>query len=181
MPFMNIYIEGKFDISFAGLGQLFAWASLATAVALMVQPVLADRFGKVKSVVLVQGASLPFLLILGYSGWFPLVVAALFVRGALMNMGNPIFTAYSMERIPERERATFSAMTSSTWSLGWAAGSWTSGALRNVLGFTTGFNLLFAFMVVLYATSMVLMWIWFVRGESGARRNVVEEVGAPAA
>jgi MFS family permease len=181
MPFMNIYIEGKFDVSFAGLGQLFAWTSLATAVALMVQPLLADRFGKVKSVVLVQGASLPFLLILGFSGWFPLVVIALFVRGALMNMGNPIFTAYSMERIPERERATFSAMTSSTWSLGWAVGSWTSGALRDILGFATGFNLLFSFMVVLYSTSMVLLWIWFVRDESAIGNKPVEEHGVQAA
>lgn len=182
MPFMNIYIEGKFHVSFAGLGQLFAWTSLATAVALMVQPLLADRFGKVKSVVLVQGASLPFLIILGYSGWFPLVVIALFVRGALMNMGNPIFTAFSMERIPERERATFSAFTSSTWSLGWAAGSWASGALRDVLGFTAGFNLLFGFMLVFYSTSMILMWVWFVRDESRARQQpVIEEPGAQAA
>ena len=181
MPFMNIYIEGKFHIDFAGLGQLFAWASLATAVALMVQPLLADKFGKVKSVVLVQGASLPFLVILGFSDLFPLVVAALFVRGALMNMGNPIFTAYTMERIPERERATFSAMTASTWSLGWAAGSWASGALREALGFTAGFNLLFTFMLVFYATSMVLMWVWFVRPEAEERRRVVEEHGAQAA
>jgi MFS family permease len=181
MPFMNIYIEGKFHVTFAALGQLFAWTSLATAVALMVQPLLADRFGKVKSVVLVQGASLPFLVVLGFSDIFPLVVTALFVRGALMNMGNPIFTAYSMERVPERERATFSAMTSSTWSLGWAAGSWTSGALRDLLGFAPGFNLLFSFMLVFYATSMVLMWLWFVRDESAARRKVVEEHGAQAA
>jgi MFS family permease len=181
MPFMNIYIEGKFQIDFAGLGQLFAWASLATAVALLVQPILADRFGKVKSVVLVQGASLPFLVILGFSDLFPLVVAALFVRGALMNMGNPIFTAYTMERIPERERATFSAMTASTWSLGWASGSWASGALRDVLGFAAGFNLLFMLMLVLYATSMVLMWVWFVRPEAEERRQVVEEHGAQAA
>jgi MFS family permease len=181
MPFMNIYIEGKFHITFAELGQLFAWTSLATAVALMVQPLLADRFGKVKSVVLVQGASLPFLVVLGFSDIFPLVVTALFVRGALMNMGNPIFTAYSMERVPERERATFSAMTSSTWSLGWAAGSWTSGALRDLLGFASGFNLMFSFMLVFYATSMVLMWLWFVRDESAERRKVVEEHGAQAA
>ncbi|HET9494328.1 MAG TPA: MFS transporter [Chloroflexia bacterium] len=181
MPFMNIYIEGKFNIDFAGLGQLFAWTSLATAVALMVQPVLADKFGKVKSVVLVQGASLPFLVMLGFSGFFPLVVVAMFVRGALMNMGNPIFTAYSMERIPERERATFSAMTASLWSLGWAGGSWASGALRDAVGFTTGFNLLFGMMLVFYATSMVLMWVWFVRPEARARREVVEERGAQAA
>ncbi|MEO8284929.1 MAG: MFS transporter [Chloroflexota bacterium] len=169
IPFVNIYIERKFNIDFEGLGQLFAWTSIATAVALMVQPLLAEKFGKVKSVVLVQGASLPFLLVLGYSTMFPLVASALFVRGALMNMGNPIFSAYSMERIPARERATFSSLTSSTWALGWAVGAWFSGAIRDVLGFFEGFNVLFALMTALYGASMVLMWVWFVREESSQR------------
>jgi MFS family permease len=175
MPFMNLYIEQKFGSSFEELGQLFAWTSIATAVALMVQPILADKFGKVKSVVLVQGASLPFLIVLGYSTSFPLVVLALFVRGALMNMGNPIFSAYSMERIPPREHATFSSLTTSMWALGWAAGSWFSGTIRDAIGFLPGFNILFALMALLYATSMVLLWVWFVREESARRKLVMAE------
>ncbi len=175
IPFINLYINFKFGVNFDGLGQLFAWTSIATAVALMVQPLLADRFGKVKSVVLVQGASLPFLLLLGYSAYFPLVAVALFVRGALMNMGNPIFSAYSMERVPERERATFSSMSASTWSLGWAGGSWFSGSIRDALGAMTGFNVLFALMAILYASSMVMMWIWFVREETARRSSARPE------
>ncbi|HEX8227713.1 MAG TPA: MFS transporter [Chloroflexia bacterium] len=170
IPFMNVYIERKFNVSFEQLGQIFAWTAIATAAALMIQPVLAGRMGKVKSVVLVQGLSLPFLLVLGYSQFFPLVVAALFVRGALMNMGNPVFSAYSMERIPERERATFSSLTSSTWSLGWATGSWFSGTLRDAIGFEQGFNVLWGIMALLYATSMILMWTWFSAHETRQRQ-----------
>lgn len=171
MPFMNIYVEQKFNVDFQGLGQIFAWSAVATAVALMVQPALAGKMGKVKSVVLVQGLSLPFLLVLGYASFFPLVVASLFVRAALMNMGNPVFTAYSMERIPERERATFSSISSSMWSLGWASGAWFSGALRGAIGFAQGFNVLFAIMAVLYASSMVLTWVWFVGQETRQLRE----------
>ncbi|HVG00869.1 MAG TPA: MFS transporter [Chloroflexia bacterium] len=166
IPFMNVYIERKFNVSFENLGQIFAWTAIATAAALMVQPVLAGKMGKVKSVVLVQGLSLPFLLVLGYAQFFPLVVAALFVRGALMNMGNPVFSAYSMERVPDRERATFTSLTSSTWALGWATGSWLSGTLRDAIGFFEGFNVLWAIMAVLYATSMLLMWFWFAGHEA---------------
>lgn len=166
IPFMNVYIERKFNVSFENLGQIFAWTAIATAAALMVQPVLAGKMGKVKSVVLVQGLSLPFLLVLGYAQFFPLVVAALFVRGALMNMGNPVFSAYSMERVPDRERATFTSLTSSTWALGWASGSWFSGTLRDALGFFEGFNVLWAIMAVLYASSMLLMWFWFAGHEA---------------
>lgn len=174
MPFMNVYIEHKFSVDFQGLGQIFAWSALGTAAALMVQPVLAGKVGKVKSVVLVQASSLPFLLVLGYMPFFPLVVVALFVRAALMNMGNPVFAAYSMERIPERERATFSSLSASTWSLGWAAGSWFSGALRGAIGFAQGFNVLFGLMALLYATSTVLMWVWFV-GQENKQRGEAEK------
>ena len=31
IPFLNVYIEGKFDVNYASLGNLFAWTSLATA------------------------------------------------------------------------------------------------------------------------------------------------------
>lgn len=175
MPFMNIYIERKFNLSFESLGQIFAWTAIATAVAMLVQPIIAERFGKVKSVVIVQGASLPFLMVLGYVEFFPLVAAALFVRAALMNMGNPVFSAYSMGRIPERERATFASLSASTWSLGWACGSWFSGTLRGMIGFIEGFNILFGAMAVLYTTSMALMWVWFVGHEAQERQQERDE------
>jgi predicted MFS family arabinose efflux permease len=100
------------------------------------------------------------------------------VRAALMNMGNPVFQAYSMERVAEKERATFSSMSSSTWSLGWAAGSWLSGTLRDAIGFTAGFNILFGLMAALYAASMVITWVWFVGQES---RQMAEEKARNAA
>jgi MFS family permease len=174
MPFMNLFVEKKFAVSFAALGQLFAWTSIATAVALLLQPVLANRVGKVTSVVIVQAASLPFLLVLGYADFFPLVAIALFVRAALMNMGNPVFSAYSMGRIREDDRATFASLASSTWSLGWAIGSWLSGMLRGTLGFETGFNLLFGLMAGLYATSTILMWLMFGREESATHPETRE-------
>lgn len=165
IPFMNLYIERKFNVSFAALGQLFAWTAVATTVALLLQPVLAAKVGKVKSVVLVQVGSLPFLLVLGYVEFFPLVAAALFVRAALMNMGNPVFGAYAMERMEEGDRATYASLASSSWSLGWASGSWISGVLRSSLGFFEGFALLFGLMAALYATSTIVMWVIFGREE----------------
>jgi MFS family permease len=185
IPFMNLYVEQKFDVNFAELGQLFAWTSIATAVALLLQPVLADRVGQVKSVVMVQVASLPFLIVLGFVPIFPLVAIALFVRAALMNMGNPVFSAYSLGRLEPADRPTFTSLSSSTWSLGWALGSWISGLVRGVLGFEAGFYLLFGLMAGLYATSTVIMWFLFGREEQQKRaqepKHRLDEEGALAA
>ena len=41
--------------------------SLGTIAAILYQPRLARRFGQITSVVIVQGASIPFLIVLGFS------------------------------------------------------------------------------------------------------------------
>ena len=49
--------------------------------------------------VIVQGASIPFLVVLGFSPVLWTVILAMAVRNSLMNAGNPIFSAFAMERV----------------------------------------------------------------------------------
>ena len=163
MPFLNLFVRGTFGISFEELGWLYALSSLMTAVGMLLQPLLADRVGKVRSVVIVQALSLPFLLIMGYAPYFPLVAVALLVRGMLMNMANPVYMAFCMEQLPRRERATFSGTTEVVWSLTWAVSSGVSGWLRDVLGFERGFNVEFALMALFYTISTALLYAFFGR------------------
>ncbi len=163
MPFLNLFVRGKFGISFEELGWLYALSSLMTAVGMLLQPLLADRVGKVRSVVIVQALSLPFLLVMGYAPYFPLVAVALLVRGMLMNMANPVYMAFCMERLPRRERATFSGTTEVVWSLTWAVSSGVSGWLRDLLGFERGFSVEFALMALFYTISTVTLYAFFGR------------------
>lgn len=169
MPFLNIFISGKFGIDFGNLGFLFGLSSLVTATGMLVQPMLADRLGKVRSVVLVQAISLPFLLILGFAPYFPLVATAFLVRGMLMNMANPVYMAFCMEQIDERERATFSGANEVVWSLMWSISAALSGWWRAQVGFTAGFNAEFGLMAVLYLLSTLLLYTLFGRATSGDR------------
>lgn len=171
MPYLNLFVRGKFGISFEELGWLYALSSLMTAVGMLGQPLLADRVGKVRSVVIVQALSLPFLLILGYGSYFPLVAAALLVRGMLMNMANPVYMAFCMEQLPRRERATFSGTTEVIWSLTWAVSSGVSGWLRDLLGFERGFSVEFAFMALFYTISTITLYAFFGRSPEKASRG----------
>ena len=65
IPYLNVFIEIKFNLDLAALNVIFAFTSLGTTIAILLQPALARRFGKVGSVVLVQGVSIPFLVVLG--------------------------------------------------------------------------------------------------------------------
>ena len=67
IPYLNLFIEGKFHISYASLGSIFAWTSLATAVTVLIQPALVKWLGQLRAVLVVQMSSLPFLAMLGFS------------------------------------------------------------------------------------------------------------------
>ena len=161
IPFLNVFIERKFGLDLAALNVIFAITSLGTAIAIMVQPALARRFGKVGSVTLVQGASIPFLVVLGFSPILWTVIGAMAVRNSLMNAGNPIANAFAMERLRPGERATYAATGSLLWSLGWViAGPWYS-ILQSRLGFEAGYTVNFVTIIVLYSLGTWLYWHWF--------------------
>jgi len=160
MPFLNIFVEGKFDISYSALGAVFAWSQLGMAIAVMLQPIIADRFGKTTSIVMVQGLSLPFITMLGFSSSFTLVAAALFVRSALMNAANPIYAEFTMGQVKEAWRPSLAAAEVMVWSAGWTIGPFISGWIRTKLGFGPGFSVLFIAMLVLY--TMGIAYTWFV-------------------
>jgi MFS family permease len=169
IPFLNLFVERKFALDLAALNALFAVTALGTVFAILLQPALAGRLGKIGSVVLVQGVSIPFLVVLGFSPVLWTVIAAMAVRNSLMNAGNPIFNAFAMERVGPLERATLSAAMSVLWSLGWViAGLWYS-LLQAVLGFELGYAIDFVTIIVLYSTATVLLWAWFGRDERAAR------------
>ena len=128
-------MQGKFHLDLTQLNAVFALTSLGTVAAIMVQPRLARRFGQITSVVIVQGASIPFLVVLGFSPVLWMVVAAMAVRSSLMNAGNPIFSAFTMEHVDPAERATISAAMSVLWQLGWVIGGLYYAILQATLGF----------------------------------------------
>ncbi len=177
IPFLNVFIEGKFGLDLAALNVVFAITSLGTAIAILVQPALARRFGKVGSVVLVQGSSIPFLVVLGFSPVLWTVIVAMAVRNSLMNAGNPIANAFAMELLAPGERAAYAASASLLWSLGWVlAGPWYS-LLQGTLGFNAGYTVNFVTIIVLYTLGTGLYWHWF-RAAEASRPAAVEQVAA---
>ena len=160
IPFLNLYVKEKFGLDLAELNAVFALTALGTVAAILVQPRLARRFGQVASVVIVQGISIPFLVVMGFSPILWTVVASMTVRGALMNAGNPIANAFAMETVDPAERATLSAATSVLWQLGWVIGGLWYAALQAAFGFG-GYTVNFITIIGLYTVATLLYWAWF--------------------
>lgn len=161
IPFLNVFVQQKFGLDLASLNALFAFTSLGTVAAMLAQPRLARRFGQVASVVIVQAASIPFLVILGFSPILWTVILAMAVRNSLMNAGNPIATAFAMEHVDPAERATLAAAMSVLWQTGWVIGAGWYALLQATLGFDAGYAVNFVTVIVLYSVATVLYWVWF--------------------
>jgi MFS family permease len=179
IPFLNVFIKTKFGLDLDAVNTFFAISALGTAAAILAQPALARRLGRIPSIVLVQAASIPFLLVLGFSPVLWTVVVALTVRNSLMNAGSPIFDAFSMERVSPAERATLAAWMTMLWSLGWIIGPLYYGALQGALGFTAGYTIDFVTIIVMYTTATSLLWTWFHGSETAA--GTAEEILLPVA
>ncbi|HEX8682839.1 MAG TPA: MFS transporter [Ardenticatenaceae bacterium] len=169
MPFLNLYLEGKFNLDYEMVGGIFAFSALATMGAMLLQPLLANRLGKVGAIVAMQGGSLPFILMLAYVPFLPLVTLGLFIRGALMNAAHPVYTVLSMEWLADEERAGFMLAQSTFWNVGWAIGSSISGRVQDALGMAA-FDYLFAGMLAVYSISTISYILFF--GWDGTKNRV---------
>jgi MFS family permease len=159
MPFMNVFFRTVHHQTDQVVGTLFAWGSLAMGIGLMLAPPLADRLGKVRLVMITQGLSIPFMMLLGFAPVFALSAGAYFVRMALMNMSNPIYQTFVMEQVDESARATVASLVSMVWAFGRSFSPTISGYLQVRYGFGPPF----AIAIGLYAIAVSLYWVFFVR------------------
>jgi MFS family permease len=174
MPFMNVFFRNVHGRSDAAIGTLFAWGSLAMGIGLLSAPPLADRWGKIRVVVITQALSIPFLFTLGFAPWFGLSALAYLARLALMNMSNPVYQAFVMERAEPRARATVASLVSMSWNVGWTISPTISGQLQ----VRYGFDPVFVGIIGAYVVAIYLYWRFFWRDD---RAPLVDAAIEPAA
>lgn len=157
MPFMNVFFRVQYGQPDPVIGNVLAWGALAMGVGLVVAPPLADRYGKARVVILTQGLSIPFLVLLGFAPAFWLSALAHYVRLTLMNMSGPVYQTFVMEHVEPESRATVASLVSMANNFGWALSPTISGWLQ----VHYGFGPVFALVLVLYSFAVFLYWKFF--------------------
>jgi MFS family permease len=171
IPYMNVFFTEKFMLSSAALGVLFAVSSLLTAIGSILGPALAQWMkSKIKAVVTVQGVSLGFLALIGFSPTSWVAEISYLIRGTLMNMANPLYTAFSMEVCEPQDQGAVSSMLNISWQAGWAVGPILSGIVQEKYGFPP----LFVATIILYTISTLLVWVFFKDTEQRISPTFVE-------
>jgi MFS family permease len=170
MPFMNVFFRQQYHQSDQVIGVLFAWGSLAMGLGLLIAQPLADRLGKIQLVVITQGLSIPFLILLGFSPVFWASTAAYYIRVALMNMSSPVYETFVMERVEPSHRAMVASLESMAWNFGWALSPTVSGILQVRYGFGPPFM----GTIILYTISVFMYWFFWWRKREASESVVLK-------
>ncbi len=156
--FFQLFFNLRFGMDPGEIGILFALGSVATALATLVTPRLSQRLGKVRTVVVTELASIPFLLLLAYSRHLPLVIGAYYMRQVLMNMASPVSSAFLLEQVRPDQRATLTSLHAMLGSLGRGGlGPVVSGWMQVRWDFTGAFTLT----TVAYVLGTSLFYLFF--------------------
>lgn len=174
VTFFQIFFRLRFGLEPGQIGVIFAFTSIFNGAASLVTPLMARRIGKVRTVVLTQLASIPFLLMLTFSYDLRWATVAYYARSALMNMGGPVAMAFALELVPPHRRATLSSLEAMLGSLGRGGlGPVVSGVLQVRGGFEPAFTLT----TVCYAAATGLFW-WFFKDAERPHRE--DDAGSTA-
>jgi MFS family permease len=164
IPYLNLYFKNEFALGDSAIGLIFALGQVGTFIGMVSGPVIAGRTGKAWAIFLTQAISVPFILVLTYLKFLPLVVVAFIARQSLMNTSTPIADNFALEQVPPEQQHLMNALKMLNWTGSWMVSARISGSIIATRGFAPSFTLTAA----LYALSSVLFW-WFFLARRGSR------------
>jgi predicted MFS family arabinose efflux permease len=157
IPFINLFFQNVLSTPTNLIGIFYSCARFLMITGLLIAPVLAERMGKIKTVVFSQLISIPFLIILGITRNLALAVMAFLIRAALMNMAQPLFTNFAMEKVKHEDQPFTNALLVIAWTAGWGASASLGGFLIEHFSYTLPFFTTSA----LYLLSTIIIFTFF--------------------
>ena len=157
IPFLPTYFQERFDLDPAHWGSVFAAGQVLMTLGFLSTPFLLSRLGFVRSMVGIELASLPFFLMLAFTGSLPLAIFAFLMRGALMNTTHPISKNLMMEATPAGAREVQTGVNATIWGVGWIIGPLAAGTVLDATG--DDYRVLMCTTVVMYVVAALMTWV----------------------
>ncbi len=157
VPFFGVFLKYQLSVADTVVGVILAISQLGTVLGGLSVPLLSKKFGKAKTVILVQMLSIPFLMLIGINKSIILVTIAFFFRSSLMNMAHPLIQNLYMELVPAQNRALVNAMRSSANNLSRAGGIFIGGLMMKSISYSAPY----AVTIVCYLLGSSLFFFLF--------------------
>jgi MFS family permease len=157
IPFMNIYLKEKFELSTQMIGLAYALLQFFIFVGIFIAPSIIRRTSNLKFILITTALSIPFMVLMGVTGNVGVVLSCFFMRGMLMNMAAPISSMIEMERVKEGDCVFASAIILFAYNLVYTFSTRVGGALIEEFSFGPTFYISAGF----YALATVLYFRFF--------------------
>lgn len=162
VPFFPIYIKHVLDVGDSVVGNIMAATSVGMALGGLLVPVLAGRFGSIRTVIACQLISIPFLVSISMPMTMWTVMISLFMRSALMNMATPVIGSLAMELVEKDLQTFMSSMIHLTNAGMRALGAFVGGFMMREIGYNAPYPLTIA----AYLIGTALFYITFRKRKS---------------
>lgn len=156
VPYFNVYLKYKVNATTDQIGLILALAMGAMGIGGLITPYMAIKFGKVKTIIICQVISIPFLMLIALPPSLIVVSFALFMRNALMNMAGPIVGNLSMEIIKEGERSIFASINNISGNLSRAVSAVVAGFIMK--NFSNGYEIPYFITAILYLAATIYFY-----------------------
>lgn len=110
VPIFSLWFFLKFGQTEAFMGPLFATGSALNAFAFLASPLMARRYGMIRTVFALSAAGTLMLLGLAMIPFLPLAAVLYLARNSAMNMSWPILSSFLMGVVHPEERSSASAV-----------------------------------------------------------------------
>ena len=172
IQFMNLYLKDTFPgLKDAQIGLVMSLQNMTMVAGMLAAPAIAERLGKVRTIVGAQLASLPFMVALALTGDLRVAVLAVAIRAALMNMSNPVANTLVLELCRGREQGVLSALFAMCGSLSWAVAALFFGNMQG------DYRTMFFIAVGLYFVSTWLYYAFFKDTEARLKAHPAAPAG----
>lgn len=161
IPYVGLWFNQRFGTSLENIGWLFALQQFIMGLGTFLLPMIADRLGSVRTIVSFNGSASLLIAVMPFSPTFLLAAFIYTVRTILMNIVNPIWSSFMMGFFRKEERSTVMALNNLSWTATFGIGQYIGGMIFD-------FSLTLPFMItaLLYAVSMLTLWVFFSKAET---------------
>ena len=177
-PFFNVFFARQLGASTTAIGLIFGAASIVTAFATLLAPLIVARLGRVRTVAFLKFLGVPFLVLIALApgvvtAAVVYVIAIVLIGGAFPSraLTDPIYSLFSMETVKERERGTTNGVMHAFSEFPMGVGAWLAGPFMA----TGNWTMPYALAGAVYALTFAAFYLYFARLEPTR-----VAVGAPA-
>jgi len=153
---IQIYFVLRFQLLPGTLGIIFTISGLAGGIFSLTAPLFVRRWSKLRLVTSVQYLTAPLMILIGFAPTLPLAIAGEYARSFMRTLIEPVYAAFAMEQVSDRQRGTLSGFYSVTWSIGFSVGPTIAGWLQTNVSLSTSF--IFGASCLLLAPSLLLIF-----------------------